>query len=187
MYGFDESGRVQSEKHRRQCFEWIDQECLPSADENDTQELTALRHYLETAPIAGLSSIDKLDEFTRAYVETALWSSNDNSTESGGEPLDANYSIEDIAPDTLAQMVDDCRKFQAAHGHLLTDEHCLRYGPDFGIDGRAGHDFWLTRNGHGAGFWDGDWSAEADAILTPAAEAFGELDLYVGDDGRIYS
>ena len=22
---------------------------------------------------------------------------------------------------------------------------------------RAGTDFWLTRNGHGAGFWDGDW------------------------------
>lgn len=21
----------------------------------------------------------------------------------------------------------------------------------------AGHDLWLTRNGHGAGFWDGDW------------------------------
>lgn len=27
-----------------------------------------------------------LDSFTRAYIETALWSSNDESDESGGEP-----------------------------------------------------------------------------------------------------
>ena len=24
-------------------------------------------------------------------------------------------------------------------------------------DGQIGHDFFLTRNGHGAGFWDGAW------------------------------
>jgi|TARA_R110000744_G_scaffold366338_1_gene475354 hypothetical protein len=28
---------------------------------------------------------------------------------------------------------------------------------------RIGHDFWLTRNGHGAGFWDGDWN-DADFV-----------------------
>src|SRR5688500_762108 len=112
--------------------------------------------------------IDDLDEFTRAYIETALWSSTDESDpETGGDPMDQNYDLDDIAPETLARMVEDCRKFREAYGHLFTDEHCLKYGPDFGIDGRAGHDFWLTRNGHGAGFWDGDWSEEADAILTP--------------------
>ena len=36
---------------------------------------------------------------------------------------------------------------------------------NFSIDQceRIGHDFWLTRNGHGAGFWDGDWD-DADFV-----------------------
>jgi hypothetical protein len=60
-------------------------------------------------------------------------------------------------------------------------------GPDFDEMGRAGHDFWLTRCGHGAGFWDGDWPEPYATMLTDAAKAFGEVDLYVGDDGMIYS
>ena len=46
---------------------------------------------------------EQLDDFTRAYIEAALWSSNDDATPSGGEPLDGNYGIEDIDPDTLAK------------------------------------------------------------------------------------
>ena len=52
---------------------------------------------------------------------------------------------------------------------------------------RAGHDFWLTRNHHGAGFWDGDWPEDVDEKLTEASHSWGEMDLYVGDDGRVYS
>lgn len=115
------------------------------------------------------------DEFTRAYIEAALFSTNDESDESGGEPLDKNYGPEDIAPESLSVMEQDCAKFQ-------TDN-----ADDIGSDlERAGHDFWLTRNGHGAGFWDGDWPEEVSDRLTEAAEAFGEVDLYVGDDGTIY-
>lgn len=51
---------------------------------------------------------------------------------------------------------------------------------------QAGHDFALTRNGHGAGFWDGDWPVYGD-LLTKASESFGEIDPYAGDDGLIYS
>jgi hypothetical protein len=51
----------------------------------------------------------------------------------------------------------------------------------------AGHDFWLTRNGHGAGFWDGDLSEDVGNALTEAAKKFGECHLYVGDDGQIYT
>ncbi len=51
----------------------------------------------------------------------------------------------------------------------------------------AAHDFWLTRCGHGAGFWDGDWPEPAATVLDNAAKAFGNVDLYVGDDGQIYA
>ena len=51
---------------------------------------------------------------------------------------------------------------------------------------QAGHDFWLTRNGHGAGFWDGDWPDRTGHRLSEAAKSYGEYHLYVGDDGKIY-
>lgn len=73
----------------------------------------------------------QLDTFTRAYITCALWSSMDNANEQGGEPLDANYSAEDIAPDTLAKMVADCEKFQAKNSHPIAwwvdfVDHCRR-------------------------------------------------------------
>lgn len=158
-----------------------------------------------------------LDQFTRAYLAAAFWSSTENpfggcpqckqervlcrlneagtlvcsecgKRETNSEPpMDENYSIEDLAPETLTKMIEDCTKFQADHGEIINEETCLNYGSDGdGPDGYAGHDFWLTRNGHGAGFWDGDWAEPAATRLTGAAKAFGEFNLYVGDDGKIY-
>ena len=46
------------------------------------------------------------------------------------------------------------------------------------------HDFWLTRNGHGTGFWDGDYPETGDR-LTELAKKFGECNLYVTDDNEI--
>jgi len=114
----------------------------------------------------------KLDKFTLQYIETALWSSTDDKD----EPLDSTYSIDDIAPETLEKMIKDCTEFQN------------KYIDDCGYDlGIMGHDFWLTRNRHGAGFWDGDYSKDLGERLTDAAHSFGECNLYVGDDGKIYS
>lgn len=116
----------------------------------------------------------ELDEFTASYIETALWSSYDY--ENDDTPLDENFGPGDINPDTLAKIVADCRAFQEDHGHLFE-----------GREGRAGHDFWLTRNRHGAGFWDGDWPKDVGKELTDSAHIWGSVDLYVGDDGQIHS
>lgn len=116
-----------------------------------------------------------LDTFTRAYIECALWSSADNGSPDG---LGGAETIDDLAPETLARMVADCAAFKGAHGDRFAD------------DSQAGHDYWLTRNRHGAGFWDrGDdsYSAADRALLTEAAHADGSCDLYVGDDGLIYA
>lgn len=123
-----------------------------------------------------------LDSFTRAYIEAALWSSTDDND----VPLDSQYDESDIAPETLAKIVADCERFQEQCSELLTDENCSRVSGECTIDEMAGHDFWLTRNGHGAGFWDGNWNEPAATRLTDAAHAFGFCDLYVGDDGRLY-
>jgi hypothetical protein len=121
-------------------------------------------------------------KFFHAYVMCALWSSTDNADESGGEPLDANYGSADIAEEAQAKMRADCDAFVDANARDLR-----RYVEAMGWDGeaRAGHDFWLTRNRHGAGFWDRGLG-ELGNRLTDASHAFGECDLYVGDDGRLY-
>ena len=127
----------------------------------------------------------RMDAFTQAYFDAALWSSTDNADDSGGEPLDANYGINDIDEATRAKMIADCADFQERFGDLIADDD----SPDIhrhGNDEQAGHDFWLTRNGHGAGFWeDSDWPKHGKE-LDRAAKEYGEFDLYVGDDGVIY-
>jgi len=113
------------------------------------------------------------DSFLSSYFEAALWSSTDEE----GEPLDEIYTLEDFDTGSLGQMVAEMEKIL---GDLDVDEW---------IDGnyeQAGHDFWLTRNGHGAGFWDGDWPEPAASKLTKEAERLGLADLYVGDNGKLY-
>lgn len=127
-----------------------------------------------------------LDTFTRSYVEAALFTSHDDSGErTGGEPLDRNYDADDIAPETLAEMASDCRKFQEENESWLTEENYVAQS-EYSAEDMAGYHFWLTRNGHGSGFWNGDWSDEANEAMTKASKAFGEYNLYLGDDGRIY-
>jgi hypothetical protein len=126
----------------------------------------------------------RMDAFTRAYFEAALWATNDESDDQGGEPLDKNYSNGDIADATRDKMIADCADFQARFANLLEDDDSPAI-EKWGRDELAGHDFWLTRNGHGAGFWDGNWPKNGDA-LTEAAKEYGEFDLYVGDDGEIH-
>ena len=119
-----------------------------------------------------------MDETTRAYIECALWASTDNADETGGEPLDANYGPDDMADETREQMAADVADFAA---------YVEREGIDRSAwtDAQFGHDFWLTRNRHGAGFWDRGHGEAGDALMQ-AAHTYGETDLYVGDDGRLY-
>ena len=117
-----------------------------------------------------------LDSFTRAYIEAALWSSNDESNDRGGEPLDRNYGPEDIESKALAKMIADCKKFQKQNASDIGGDASL-----------AGHDFWLSRNSHGSGFFDNDETFGADEAerLQEAASDFGGFNLYV-HRGRIY-
>jgi hypothetical protein len=110
-----------------------------------------------------------LDTFTQAYIECALWSSTDDDS----NPLDDFYDIQAISKECLDKMITDCAKFQADNMEIIIDDLS-----------QAGHDFWLTRNGHGAGFWDGDWPEHGD-MLTAKSKEFGNVDLYVGDDNYI--
>lgn len=109
-----------------------------------------------------------------AYITAALWSSTDDD----GEPLDRNYTVADLAPETLAAATADCERFKQVAGQLI-------YGWS---DEQLGHDLWLTRCGHGTGFWDREGMPHRDELtaLVGFGTRFPPLDLYVGDNGLIY-
>lgn len=121
---------------------------------------------------------EELDLMLAAYVECALWSSTYcKSEDDDPRPMDDNYGPEDLAPETLAEMRADCEAFAADNAADLIGRWS---DPEL-----VGHDFWLTRNHHGAGFWDRGEGERGDR-LTRAAQVYGEVDLYVGDDGKVY-
>jgi hypothetical protein len=120
---------------------------------------------------------DGHDEGYSHYVQAALWSTNDESDESGGKPMDANHSEEHLSRPTRAKMKADWMAFSSEHSDMVA-----KYGHE-----QVAHDFWLTRNGHGAGFWDGGYEEADGKKLTASAKKFGEHNLYVGDDKKIYS
>lgn len=137
-----------------------------------------------------------VDAFVRHYSITALWSSNDNADDSGGEPLDRHHEPDDIADETAAEMREHCLDFiKANQGHLdqaielilAGGTHVKFESEDFHHEAvtQLAHDFWLTRNGHGAGFWDRGLGTVGD-ILTSMCRPYGEYTLYLGDDGKIY-
>jgi hypothetical protein len=125
----------------------------------------------------------ELDDFTQAYIECALWSSNDESDpETGGDPIDENYGPEDLDDECLAKMKADCAKFLRENAATISKAECNRGSGQYSKEAQAGHDFWLTRNGHGCGFWDGDWSEPEATMLDNASKDFGETWITVQDD-----
>jgi len=114
-------------------------------------------------------------EMVQHYIVCALWSSLDESNESGGVPLERNYDADDIAPESYAKALKDCEQFVEQNAALL-EGLCAD---------QTGHDFWLTRNRHGVGFWDRGLGDIGDK-LTDACKKFGEQHAIVGGDGQIY-
>jgi hypothetical protein len=117
--------------------------------------------------------------FLGGYIEAALWSSIDDD----GNSLDS-FGFDDIDSETYSKMVADCAAFQLANNELLGIYYqTVQRGSDESVEEYAGHDFWLSRNRHGAGFFDRD-AVPGDVCdkLQDAAEKLGCVDLYVEND-----
>ena len=116
---------------------------------------------------------EKLAPFVRGYITAALSTIDE-------EP--GALTFDDLAPETLARMVKDCEEWQADNAALLSDAYERDYSEE-----QAGIDYWFTRNGHGAGFWDRGELEEGKLgdRLSDACRHTG-VDLYEGDDGRLY-
>jgi hypothetical protein len=96
-------------------------------------------------------------------------------------PDNEELNDKQLSLETTRDLTADCRSFLARCYFYIMEEH----GNNKGNFSQAGHDFWFTRCGHGAGFWDGDWKKYGD-LLTRLSENYGNVELYAGDDGKIY-
>lgn len=96
-------------------------------------------------------------DYIRGYWDSLLWLGldcqlPDDESEPESEPVDFRGEVKpsDLEDSILAEIVDDLSGFVAR----LEEEGLYL---DACYSEELGHDFNLTRNGHGAGFWDGDW------------------------------
>lgn len=130
---------------------------------------------------------EDIDRFTGWYIKAALW-----STSGDVESLDETHDENGLSTEAREKAERDCFDFLETHGdNILAAHDAVRYGrwnrlsPD--TFGDAGYDFWMTRNGHGVGFWDGDWPDESNPDdMDVYCNRVGEVDPYVGDDNLIY-
>lgn len=117
-----------------------------------------------------------LSPFIIAYIDAALWSSSCNETENDDTPLSDRYSMADIDSLSMDRIVKECEDFIG---------QCKPEDLELQRDDQNGHDFWLSRNGHGAGFFDRGLGDAGDR-LQEIARGMGESDIYVGDDKKLY-
>lgn len=119
-----------------------------------------------------------IDAILAAYLECALWAELDDDE----RPLDDTYDADDIDAECVAFARIEIEAFI---GRNWVSALAPIDGGQRATDEQIGHDLWLTRNGHGAGFWCREHYRNRDA-LTRAAEAIGPSDAYAGDDGKVY-
>lgn len=131
-----------------------------------------------------------LTNLVDAYLETGLWSESCNGTADHEdhvhtyadrpEDCDAsleymNYGVDDVSDTARVEATADCEAFLTS----IRDER-----PDvlahLSLED-IGHNFWLTRNGHGTGFWDRGLPGDMGQWLTDLSRPYGTVSMYVHD------
>lgn len=148
-----------------------------------------------------------LDSFTQGYIEAMFFTDCEHGTvrpdpdeatthrtwnpeENSSLPGDVSFA--DLAPATLARIVDDCLAFQERYSSAIDDARELvpggdgfKYGHEALTEQRLGNLFWYARQGHGVAFTD-DGDAPCLKVLQGASKLWRQTDSDLGDDGLIY-
>lgn len=148
---------------------------------------------------------DDINEIMKGYLEAAIWTEEErlNSESQSDEEDDyedeseseirflrllknelqinsvTSFTKQHIHPDSQIQAYVDIKTFINNAGSIAVME-AIEENDKF----KLGMDIWLTRNGHGAGFFD--HSYENEDVLMNAARALKEVDLYIGDDNKLH-
>lgn len=121
-----------------------------------------------------------LSDFSRGYVDAIFFT----ECHCDNEELEEKGFL-DFAPETLKRIEADCAAFEMNNAQALATAYEMHenYTPE-----QAGQDFWLTRNGHGTGFWDRGLGETGEELTNACGHGtrWPSLDLYAGDDGKLY-
>ena len=113
-----------------------------------------------------------LDQFTTGYLEAVEWLLDEETN---------RYGLEGFSESAILRAKEDCRSFQESYAEQLAayEEYSGRSMSS------AGTDFYLSRNGHGAGFFDRGNQPVFDE-LQKLARIEGETYHEVGSDNLVY-
>lgn len=150
-----------------------------------------------------LWTFDDLDAFTQGYVEALFFTESEpgttradrmttrgtvrkswerDATEGRHKDMPGDYGFSDMAPEALAEAIEDCATFQREAAALLSEAYDRDYDA-----AQAGRDYWFTRNGHGVGYWDREaLAAEGLGDRLSDTCRHSSVDAYIGDDGKVY-
>lgn len=157
--------------------------------------------------IAVIESGFDVEAFIDGYIDCILWCDalpRPPRTEHNEPDYDWAYDNSggltgrDLAPGTRAEIVRLAQIVDFIEHHIADlADYCAQVGPWKGVDdrgyaedpaeARAGHDFYLSRAGHGTGFWDRGLGDLGDR-LHAAAQGYGSPDdhmLYERADGTV--
>lgn len=104
------------------------------------------------------------------YIIAALWTcTTDNDT-----PFENLYNLSQIDAESRLRVVNDCHSFI---------DKALEHLENWSAE-QAGHDFYLSRNGHGAGFFDRSEIANKETCnaLQNICRQYGERYCFTIDD-----
>jgi hypothetical protein len=147
---------------------------------------------------------DDINEILSGYIDCALWTEEERLEDESTYEIDyEDYEDMDEIEKLITlkgkfdskdftSFVSDDIDFDSKIDAYLDIKTFIMYAGDTAIDEAIdenglyslGMDIWLTRNGHGTGFFDRSYDNEED--LVNAARKIKSKDLYVGDDGKLY-
>lgn len=154
------------------------------SDIPDDEKIGNLDYYaVRTIVVEWFNDHDKGDwlsdervAFITSMADSAIESLMDSASFENNERLDEVYGVFDISAGTAREFIGECADFSSAQWDSVS-----RFAAK-----DVGHDFTMTRNGEGVGFWDGDYPEPYATTLTDASKTYNEFSLYVGDNGTIY-
>jgi hypothetical protein len=156
-----------------------------------------------------LSNEIPIKQIMSGYIEAALWTEEERLTDKA-ESMYSGYDDEEdeeeteldklvkitaqfnrksfssfekehIDTDSIMNAYDDIQLFLSKIPKEILQIAFKEQSPE-----SFGHDIWFTRNGHGAGFWDGDYSYEVEEVIMEAIKVLRKVDLVLGDDMKLY-
>lgn len=123
------------------------------------------------------------EAFIDGYIDCALWADCMPYIPEGANPDEFEHGgmeLAEITPEARKAMAAECNKFIDAN---IDDLYI--YTLEGLTEGYAGHDFWLTRCGHGVGYWSRGLM-DLGERLSAAARAYGEPAIpYELEDGTV--